>query len=69
MSREHPPTNVPAPGYATQIKSKPAWRGSFRKKRAILPMAGFYEWMPVERADGTVRKQPYYMRVDCTMVT
>jgi putative SOS response-associated peptidase YedK len=61
MSREHPPTNVPAPGYATQIKSKPAWRGSFRKKRAILPMAGFYEWMPVERADGTVRKQPYYI--------
>jgi putative SOS response-associated peptidase YedK len=51
------------------LESKPAWRGSFSKKRAILGMSGFFEWMPVERANGTVRKQPYYMRVDCTIVT
>ena len=39
-----------------------------RRRRAVVPMSGFYEWMPAE-IGGKVRRQPYYMRVDCTIGT
>jgi putative SOS response-associated peptidase YedK len=48
--------------------SKPSWRGPFAKKRAVIPATGYYEWLPGEDADGKPFKQPYYMRVDCTIV-
>jgi putative SOS response-associated peptidase YedK len=50
------------------LSSKPSWRTPFRKRRAIVPARGYYEWSPREQ-DGKVRKQPYYMRVDCTIVS
>jgi putative SOS response-associated peptidase YedK len=64
MSREHPPTNVPAPGYATQITTKPSWRTAYKKRRCVIQAAGYYEWQPVEEEGpkGTrVVKQPYYV--------
>ena len=42
------------------LASKPSWRTPFRKRRAALGAAGYYEWQPVEH-DGKIRKQPYYM--------
>lgn len=36
--------------------SKPMFRGSFSKMRAVIPMSGYYEWVP---EDG--KKQPYYL--------
>jgi putative SOS response-associated peptidase YedK len=60
MSHELPPTNVPASGYAMQITDKPSWRGPFRRQRAVLPAAGYYEWAPREH-DAAVGKQPYYL--------
>jgi putative SOS response-associated peptidase YedK len=68
MSHEQPPTNVPASGYAMQITSKPSWRSAYRKHRCVIPSSGYFEWQPEER-DGKLVKQPYYMRVDCTIVT
>ena len=60
MSHELPPTNVPASGYAMQITDKPSWRGPFRRQRAVIPAAGYYEWGPREH-DAAVGKQPYYL--------
>jgi putative SOS response-associated peptidase YedK len=42
------------------LADKPAWRQAFRRRRVVLPAAGFYEWQPVE-VDGKLRKQPYYV--------
>jgi putative SOS response-associated peptidase YedK len=42
------------------LAGKPSWGGPFRRKRAVIPAAGYYEWAPRQR-DATVRKQPYYL--------
>jgi putative SOS response-associated peptidase YedK len=42
------------------LADKPSWRTAFRKRRAIVPARGYYEWSPREH-DGKVRKQPYYL--------
>lgn len=42
------------------IADKPTWRSAFRRRRAILPAAGYYEWV-VEDDDGESVKQPYYL--------
>jgi putative SOS response-associated peptidase YedK len=54
---------------ADKVASAPSWRGPFAKRRAVIPAAGYYEWLPSEDADGNPFKQPYYIRVDCTIVT
>ncbi|QIN29241.1 SOS response-associated peptidase [Brevibacterium luteolum] len=44
--------------------SKPLFRASFSKMRAVIPMSGYYEWIP---EDG--KKQPYYLhREDHTIL-
>jgi putative SOS response-associated peptidase YedK len=50
------------------LAEKPAFRRAFAIRRAVIPANGYYEWEPVE-VDGKIRKQPYYMRVDCTIVS
>jgi putative SOS response-associated peptidase YedK len=50
------------------LADKPSWRDAFRRQRAVIPAAGYYEWASREH-DSKVRKQPYYLRVDCTIVS
>jgi putative SOS response-associated peptidase YedK len=42
------------------LADKPSWRGPFRRQRAVIPAAGYYEWAPREH-DTAVRKQPFYL--------
>jgi putative SOS response-associated peptidase YedK len=42
------------------LADKPSWRGPFRRQRAVIPAAGYYEWAPREH-DTKVRKQPFYL--------
>lgn len=42
---------------ADGITEKPAFREAFRRRRALIPADGFYEWQTL---DG--KKQPYYIR-------
>src|SRR5664279_3531810 len=42
------------------LAEKPSWRTAVRKRRAVVPAAGYYEWTPRDR-DGKVRKQPYFI--------
>jgi putative SOS response-associated peptidase YedK len=46
---------------ADKVATAPSWRGPFAKRRAVIPAAGYYEWLPVEDADGKTFKQPYYI--------
>ncbi len=40
------------------VSSKPAFRNSFKRKRCIIPITGFYEW----KNSGYGAKQPYYFK-------
>lgn len=46
---------------AEGIAEKPSFRTSFARHRCLIPARGFYEWKLVTE-NGTVRKQPYYVR-------
>lgn len=39
------------------LAEKPAFREAFRRRRALIPADGFYEWLAVG-----AKKQPYYIR-------
>lgn len=48
------------------VAEKPAFKGLLRKKRCIIPMAGFYEWMPGSEdgplnSKGKPLKQPLFI--------
>jgi putative SOS response-associated peptidase YedK len=53
----------PKPGFHNArletVADKPSFRTAFPKRRALVPMNGYYEW--VERAD---KKQPYFIHGD-----
>jgi putative SOS response-associated peptidase YedK len=40
---------------------KPAFRAAYVKRRAAIPAAGYYEWMPATNRAGKTYKQPYYI--------
>lgn len=44
---------------ADKVTSSPAFRSAARHKRCLVPMDGYYEWMPAETPKG--RKTPFYM--------
>jgi putative SOS response-associated peptidase YedK len=44
---------------AETAAEKPAFRAAFKKRRCLIPAAGFYEW----RATGGRQKQPYHIRL------
>jgi putative SOS response-associated peptidase YedK len=46
---------------ADRVATAPSWRGPFARRRAVLPVAGYYEWLASEDADGKPFKQPYYI--------
>ncbi len=48
---------------AETVHEKPAYRQSFKSRRAIIPVSGFYEWFPTEEVGKTGKplKQPYYI--------
>lgn len=41
------------------IFEKPMWRGVIKRKRAIIPADGFYEWKRLDNSK--TRKQPFYI--------
>ena len=42
-------------------QGKPAFHAAYVKRRAAIPAAGYYEWMPATNSAGKPYKQPYYM--------
>jgi putative SOS response-associated peptidase YedK len=42
-----------------RVATARSWRGSSGRGRAVLPAAGYYEWLPGEDAGGRPVKQPY----------
>ena len=43
---------------AETLQEKPAFRAAYRKRRALVPADGYYEWMQLGPRD----KQPYFIR-------
>ena len=47
---------------AETLTTSPAFRGSAKSKRCLIPMDGWYEWRPNPAADGKkATKTPFYM--------
>lgn len=42
------------------VSEKPSFRSAYRRRRCIVPAAGFYEWQPVP---GQKWKQPWFIRL------
>lgn len=40
------------------VETKPAFRGAWKHRRALIPSSGYYEWMQLDART----KQPYYIR-------
>lgn len=48
---------------AETVHEKPSFRRPFAKRRAIIPIDGFYEWFPTQKLgkSGKPLKQPFYL--------
>jgi putative SOS response-associated peptidase YedK len=48
---------------ADKVTTSPAFRSAAEHKRCLVPMDGYYEWMPAEksRANPKARKTPFYL--------
>ncbi len=44
---------------AETVRTKPAFRSAFERRRCLIPADGFYEW---QARPGQQRKQPWYVR-------
>jgi putative SOS response-associated peptidase YedK len=49
---------------AETVHEKPSFRRPFARRRAIIPIDGFYEWFPTQKLgkSGKPLKQPFYLR-------
>ena len=47
---------------AETVTTSPAFRGAARRKRCLVPMDGWYEWL--QKGEGKGRKTPFYMYAD-----
>jgi len=43
------------------VTTSPAYRSSAQHKRCLIPMDGYYEWMPNPEAGPKARKTPFYI--------
>jgi putative SOS response-associated peptidase YedK len=46
---------------ADKVATSPAFRGSAKNKRCLVPMDGWYEWRPNADAGPKARKTPFFM--------
>ena len=46
---------------AETVTTSPAYRSAAQHKRCLIPMDGYYEWMPNPDAGPKARKTPFYM--------
>lgn len=43
------------------VAEKPFFRAAFASRRCLIPMTGYYEWVPEVGEDGREYRQPYYL--------
>ena len=50
---------------AETVRTKPAFRDAFARRRCLVPVSGFYEW---QKFEGQTRKQAWYIRPNSDLV-
>jgi len=63
--RKEPPEGRPMFNARVETaKEKPSFRTPYKRRRALIPTTGWYEWERVEMPDGKTVKQPHFIFED-----
>lgn len=63
--RKEPPEGRPMFNARVETaKEKPSFRTPYKRRRALIPTTGWYEWERVEMPDGKQSKQPHFIFAD-----
>jgi len=63
--RKEPPSGRPLFNARVETaKEKPSFRTPYKRRRALIPTTGWYEWERVEMPDGKEVKQPHFIFED-----